>query len=359
MRFKRRRSYEDDVVLFKWKSTFLFYCLLFMILVVLPLVSSSYMIYMLNLIGIYVIVSVGLQILTGYTGLISLGHAAFFAIGAYSSAYFTSTLKLSFWFSVPISGVITCLIGFVVGIPALRMRGLYLAIATMAFSFIIEQIVLQWESVTNGVRGIALTRPILGPISFKSDYVYYYLVLAVATLLIIGARNLLRSPTGRALIAIRDSEIAAQAMGIHLGRYKIIAFGLSAFYTGVAGCLFGHFMKYIGPENFTLLDSIGFIVMILIGGLGTLQGAVLGSVFITFLPEFIRLGKDFLPSIIKEQSGIQPLVYSLIMIFFIIYEPHGIYGRWLKLKFYFEMFPYYKKETFRKERKFYKSERSR
>jgi branched-chain amino acid transport system permease protein len=164
---------------------------------------------------------------------------------------------------------------------------------------------------------------------------------------------------GRALIAIRDSEIAAQVMGIHLGRYKIIAFGMSAFYTGIAGCLFGHFMKYIGPENFTLLDSIGFIVMILIGGLGTLQGAVLGSVFVTFLPEFIRLIKDFFPSIIKEQSGIQPLVYALILIFFIIYEPHGIYGRWLKLKFYFEMFPYYKKDTFRRERKFYKSERSR
>jgi len=359
MRFKMRRNYEDDVALFKWKSTFLFYSFLFLILITLPLFSNSYIIYILNLIGIYTIVSLGLQILTGYTGLISLGHVAFFAIGAYSSAYLTSTLKLSFWVSLPISGMITCVIGFIVGIPALRMRGLYLAIATMAFSFIIEQIILQWEGVTNGVRGITLTRPTLGLISFRSDYVYYYLILSIALLLTMGIRNLLRSPMGRALIAIRDSEIAAQVMGIHLGRYKIIAFGMSAFYTGIAGCLFGHFMKYIGPENFTLLDSIGFIVMILIGGLGTLQGAVLGSVFVTFLPEFIRLIKDFFPSIIKEQSGIQPLVYALILIFFIIYEPHGIYGRWLKLKFYFEMFPYYKKDTFRRERKFYKSERSR
>jgi len=359
MRFKMRRSYSEDFAFFKWKRTLLFYSVILLILIVLPFISDSYTIYILNLIGIYGIVSIGLQILTGYTGLISLGHAAFFAIGAYSSAYLTSTLKLSFWGSLPVSGMITCLIGFIVGIPALRMRGLYLAIATMAFSFIIEQIILQWESVTNGVRGIALTRPILGPISFKSDYVYYYLILAIAILLIVGARNLLRSPTGRALIAIRDSEIAAQVMGIHLGRYKIFAFGLSAFYTGIAGCLFGHFMKYIGPENFTLMESISFIVMILIGGLGTLQGAILGSVFITFLPEVIRLGKDLLPSIIKEQSGIQLLVYSFILIFFIIYEPHGIYGRWQKIKFYFEMFPYYKKETFRRERKFYKSERSR
>ncbi|MFH1350765.1 MAG: branched-chain amino acid ABC transporter permease [Pseudomonadota bacterium] len=356
MRFKMRRSYNDDLLLFKWKSTFYFYCLLFAFLLVLPLISSSYMLYMLNLILINVIVAVGLQILSGYTGLLSLGHAAFFAIGAYCSGYLTTNHGLSFWIAIVASGAVTGFMGVLVAIPALRMKGIYLAIATMAYAFIIEQVILQWESVTNGVRGMFLSRPTLGPISFKSDQYYYYLVLAVAMLLIFLVRNLLSAPTGRALVAIRNSEIAAQSMGIPLARYKMVSFGLSAFYTGVAGCLFAHFMQFIGPENFTLMESIGFIVMILIGGLGTIQGAAVGAVSITLLPEVIRYGKDLFP-FIKEESGIQMIAYSLILILFVIYEPHGLYGRWLKWKYYYEMFPYYKKETFKRERKFYKTER--
>jgi branched-chain amino acid transport system permease protein len=323
-----------------------------------PLLSDSYTIYLLNLIGINIIAAISLQILTGFTGLLSIGHAAFFAGGAYVSAYLTSKIGISFWIALPASGLGACLMGFTVSIPTLRMKGLYLAIATMAFSFIIEQIILQWDSVTNGIRGMSLTRPTLGTISFNSDFYYYYIILIIAILIIIGVRNLLRSPTGRALISIRDSEIAAQSMGIPVAQYKIIAFSLSAFCAGVAGCLFAHLMQYISPENFTFMLSISFIVMILIGGLGSIHGAVIGAIFISSLPEIIRYGKDAFP-FIKEESGLQMVIYAIILILFVIYEPSGIYGRWLKLKYYFESFPYYKKDTFKRTRKFYKTEKWR
>lgn len=358
MRFRMRRGYNDDIVFFKYRSTLLLYCLLVLIFSVLPLVSDAYMIYMLNLLLINTIIAIGLQLLTGYTGLLSLGHSAFFGIGAYGSAFLTSTLGLSFWTALPLSGAITAMVGFAVGVPSLRMKGLYLAIATMAFAFITEQVILQWQAVTNGVRGVSVDRPTMVYGSVFNDYSYYYLSLVITLGLALFARNLLRAPSGRALIAIRDSELAAQAVGISMARYKVMIFGVSAFYAGIAGSLFAHFMQYIAPENFTLMESIGFIVMIVIGGLGSLQGAVVGAGFITFLPEGIRFAKDLFP-FVKQQSGLQMVVYALILILFILYEPHGLYGRWVKIKFYFEMFPFYKKETFRRERKYYKTQKWR
>ncbi|MCD6569847.1 MAG: branched-chain amino acid ABC transporter permease [Deltaproteobacteria bacterium] len=357
MRFIMRRNYMQDIRLFKFKSTLVWYLLLITGFLLAPLVVGTYWVSLMNLIGIYVIVALGLNLLTGYTGQISLGHAAFFAIGAYTSAILTGKFGISFWLALPAAGVLAALVGILIGLPALRLKGLYLAIATMGFAFIVEEIIIQWEGVTNGVNGINVVRPALGPFNFTTDESYYYLIFFTVLLMTIILKNILRTPTGRAFIAIRDSEVAAESMGINLAIYKTAAFGISAFYAGIAGSLFAHFMLFIGPENFDFMVSISFLVMILVGGLGSVHGAVFGAIFITFLPEIISLSKDYLPSIIAEQAGLQAAVYGLILVLFIRFEPLGLYGRWLKIKFYFEHFPIYKKDTFRRVRKFYRTEK--
>lgn len=357
MRFVKRMNYLQDIQLFKYHSTIGWYLILITAFLAAPLVMGTYWVSLLILIGINIIVALGLNLVTGYTGQVSLGHAAFFAVGAYTSAVLTGKFGISFWLALPASGVVGALVGIVVGLPALRLKGLYLAIATMGFGFIIEEIIVQWEPVTNGVNGLSIKRPSLAAFSLASDQHYYYLVFSIVLFSILVLKNLLRTSSGRAFLAIRDSETAAESMGINLAVYKTAAFCISAFYTGIAGALFAHFMRFIGPENFTILESISFLVMILVGGLGSVHGSVFGAVFITFLPEGISLSKDYLPTFIGQQAGLQAAVYGLVLLLFIRFEPLGLYGRWLKIKFYFENFPLYKKDTFRKVRKFHRTQK--
>lgn len=356
MRFIQRRSYLQDIQLFKYGSTKVWYGLLVLLMLALPLVIGTYWTSLLTLIAIYAIVALGMNLLTGYAGQISMGHAVFFAVGAYTSAYFTMKLGFPFWVALPCGGILSAILGICIGLPALRMKGLYLAIATMGFGFIAEQVMVSWESVTNGVNGIMLERPRIAGFDFTSDTSYYYLVFVVLVVMMIIIKNILRTPTGRALVALRDSEVAAESMGINLAVYKTAAFSISAFYAGIAGSLFAHHMLFIGPENFDIVVSINFLVMIIIGGMGSVHGAVFGAIFMTLLPELISIAKDYLPAAIGQQSGLQGTVYGLILIFFVLFEPLGLYGRWLKIKFYFENFPYYKKDTFKRIRKFTKSE---
>jgi branched-chain amino acid transport system permease protein len=357
MRFIKRMNYLQDTQLFKYPSTLGWTLILIAVLLAAPLVMGTYWVSLLILIGINIIVALGLNLVTGYTGQVSLGHAAFFAVGAYTSAVLTGKFGLSFWLALPAAGVVGALVGIVVGLPALRLKGLYLAIATMGFGFIIEEIIVQWEPITNGVNGLSTNRPSFLALSLASDQRYYYLVLLVVLLSILVLKNLLRTSSGRAFLAIRDSETAAESMGINLAVYKTAAFCISAFYTGVAGALFAHFMRFIGPDNFTILESISFLVMILVGGLGSVHGSVFGALFITFLPEGISLSKDYLPPFIGQQAGLQAAVYGLVLLLFIRFEPLGLYGRWLKIKFYFENFPFYKKDTFRRMRKFHRTQK--
>jgi branched-chain amino acid transport system permease protein len=356
MRFLMKRSYEQDIRLFRYRSTLFWYLALVAGLLLLPFAINDYTLSQFTFIGIYAIASVGLMLLTGYTGQVSLGHAAFFAIGSYTSGILTSKGG-PFIAALPLSGMLAAVVGVVIGLPALRLTGLYLAIATMGFAFVVDEVLVRWESLTRGNMGMYLTPPAIGPFSFDSEQRYYYLTLAVLILTLLAARNLLRSPTGRAMIAIRDSEIAAQTMGISLAKYKTLAFAVSAFFTGVAGSLYAHKLLFINPESFTILLSIELLVMVIIGGLGSLHGAVFGTAFVIFLPQLIIQTKAYLPHFLRDQTGLEPALYGLMIILFILFEPMGLYGRWLKLKFYFEMFPLYKGETFRREKKYYKAER--
>jgi branched-chain amino acid transport system permease protein len=304
----------------------------------------------------YSVATVGLMLLTGYTGQVSMGHAAFFGIGAFTSAILSSK-GVPFVLALPSAGLLAGVVGIFIGLPALRLSGLYLAIATMGFGFIVEEILVRWESLTRGNMGMIVDPPSIGPLIFESETSYYYLTLVVLILTILAARNILRSPTGRAMIAIRDSEVAAQAMGISMAKYKTMAFAISAFFTGVAGSLYAHKLTFINPESFTILVSIEFLAMIIIGGLGSLHGAVFGAAFIIFLPQLIIMTRDYMPKYLADQTGLEPVLYGLMIILFILFEPMGIYGRWRKTRFYFEMFPLYKKDTFRREKKYLKAER--
>jgi branched-chain amino acid transport system permease protein len=351
-----KRNYYEDIKLFKYRSTFLWYIALIIGSFLLPLVSGNYFISQLTFICLYSIAAIGLMLLTGYTGQISLGHAAFLAIGAYTSAILT-VRGIPFILALPAAGILAAGVGILIGLPALRLSGLYLAIATMAFAIIVEEILLRWVTLTRGSLGMVVNPPSIGPWSFSTEKSYYYLVLILLILGVLAAKNILRSPTGRAIIAIRDSEVAAQAIGISLPRYKTLSFSVSAFYTGIAGSLYAHKLTFINPESFTLGVSIELMAIIIIGGLGSLHGAIYGAIFVILLPQLLILMKDYIPQLFSWQTGLNAALYGLMIIIFILFEPTGIYGRWLKIKFYFEMFPLYRKDTFRRAKKYFKVER--
>ena len=307
---------------------------------------------------IYAIAGVGLMLLTGYTGLVSLGHAAFLAIGAYTHAYLLAR-GWPFLVSIPAATFFTAAIGGIVGIPALRMTGIYLAVATLAFAIIVEQILSHWVSVTGGFRGMAVQPPAIGNLSLDSSVAFYFVCLAILLICLLLALNLLRSPTGRAMTAIRDSEISAQSMGIHLAYTKTLAFTISAGFTGLAGCLLAHKIGYLAPDSFTLLTSIQLLLMVVIGGLGSLHGVIYGAMFIGLLPQGIALLRDTLPPAVAQIPGLEPGVFGLILVLVLIYEPLGIYGRWLKIRNYFEEFPLYRKATHKRQRRYLRTERLR
>ena len=357
MRFIFKTTYEQDIRLVKHGGQAFWYGLLGLALAAAPLLPEYYL-SQLTFVCIYALVGMGLMLLTGYTGQISLGHAAFLAVGAYTEAVLQAK-GVPFGMSLLAAGAVAGLAGIVIGLPALRLTGIYLAIATIAFGFSVQEVLTRWESVTRGNSGITVKSISVGWFQFDAEWKLYYLTLGMLLISILAILNLLRAPTGRAFVAIRDSEISAQSMGIHLARTKTTAFALSAALTGIAGALYAHKLVFISPEQFGILLSIELAMMIFIGGIGSLHGAVYGAVFLIALPQLIAVMKDHLPAAIGHQTGLEPTVFGLIMVLVILFEPLGIYGRWLKVRYYLETFPLYKKDSFRRQKTFMKSERLR
>jgi len=354
-----KTDYGQDIRLFPHGGAVFWYALLGLAVIGAPWVIGEYWQSQLVFVSIYAMAGVGLMLLSGYTGQISLGHAAFFAVGAY-----TETLLLTGGVPFPIAlvaaGLLAGVVGVAIGLPALRLSGIYLAIATLAFAFIVEEILARWESVTNGNNGLTVPAASLGPLVLRpTGAAFYYVAVGVLILLILGGANLLRSPTGRAFVAIRDSEIAAQSMGVNLARFKTVAFAVSAAFTGIAGAFYAHQLQFISPEAFTLVLSIELLVMIVVGGLGTLHGAVFGAIFIIMLPEVIGVAKDVLPAAVADQPGLKTLLFGLIIIGVMLFEPLGIYGRWRKIQVYFDLFPLYRRGTFKRQRAYLRTERLR
>src|SRR3979411_1776420 len=298
MRFMFKTDYEDDIRLFPHSGYVVSYGSLLVLLAIAPFVLSSYLVSQLVFVCIYATVGVGLMILTGFTGQASLGHAAFLAIGAYTAAYLQQ-------FNVPFpvyflaAGLLTGVIGALVGFPALRLQGIYLVIATISFAFIVEEILTRWESATRGAEGMRVKTLQL----LRTSAAFFFLGLGVLIWTSVGTLNLLRSPTGRAFAAIRDSETAARSMGVNVSLYKVKSFAISAAITGFAGCLFAHKLSFISPEMFTLQLSIEFIIVIIIGGAFSLHGAVLGAIFVVMVDPFLTFLKDDIPGVIANVAA--------------------------------------------------------
>lgn len=358
MRFLFKTSYDQDLRLVRHGGQAFWYSVLGVALLAAPWWASEYMMSQLHFIGIYSIVGLGMMLLVGFTGQISLGHAAFLAVGAYTEGLLAAA-GWPFWLTLPAAALLSAAVGIVVGLPALRLKGIYLAIATLAFGVIIEEIAARWESVTGGNTGLHVKPVELFGLKLDGEAGFYYLVLGLATLSCLALANLMRSPTGRAFVAIRDSEISASCMGVNLARYKTLSFALSAALTGIGGALYAHKVTFISPEQFTLLVSIELVTIVILGGVGFIHGAVLGAAFIIVLPQLISIGKDYLPSGIASAAGLQSTIFGLVLIGFIIFEPMGLYGRWLKIRTWFELFPFYRRGLFRRQKTYMKSERLR
>ena len=357
MRFLFKTDYAQDLRLFQHGGQVFWYGLLTLLLLAAPYVAGEYLMSQLQFICIYSIVGLGLMLLVGFTGQISLGHAAFLAIGAYTEALLQAR-GVPFFVSLPCAALLSAALGWVLGLPALRLKGVYLAIATLAFNVIVEEVLARWESLTGGNTGMHLKPIELFGFRLDGDASFYYLCLGLTVLAILALMNLLRSPTGRAFVAIRDSEISASCMGVNLATYKTLSFALSAALTGIGGALYAHKVTFISPEQFTLLQSIELITIVILGGVGFIHGAVLGAAFVIVLPQLISLAKDYLPADVGG-SGLQAVVFGLVLILFIIFEPLGLYGRWLKVRTWFELFPFYRRGMFRRQKSYMKSERLR
>ena len=317
-------------------------------MVALPYLVGDYGLSILTLICAFTIGMLGLQIITGYCGQISIGHAAFMGVGMYTVGILQKQFGLSFWFCLPLAGLVPMGIGMLFGIPALRMKGLYLAFATLAAHFVIVYVISNWRSVTNGTDGMWMKRPgsFLG-IDFQSDRNYYFLVLTITALMTYLAKNLTRTRLGRAFVAVRDNDIAAEVMGINIAQTKILAFGIGCFFAGIAGALGGAYYEYVNVEWFGFDDSIWFLGFLVVGGFGSIFGAIAGATVWKVLDELTSLvtplAVTFLGGAAFYASAAFALVfYSLIIIIFLVFEPRGIAHRWeiVKRSYRLHPFPY-------------------
>ncbi len=356
MRFIFKTDYNQDIKLAKHGGHVFWYGALMLALLAAPQVFPEYWLAQLTMVLIYSIAGLGLMLLSGFTGLFSMGHAAFLGVGAYTQAVLTH-MGVPFPVALACAAGLSGCVGILVGLPALRVKGIYLAIATLSFGFIVEEVLARWESVTGGNAGIHIAKPNVFGWVLDSGNQFYYLCLLITVAVTLAILNLLRAPTGRAFVAIRDSEISAQSMGIHLAYYKTLSFALSAATAGIAGALYAHNMQFISPDQFNILQSIDLLLMIVIGGVGSVHGAFLGAIFLITMPQMIASVKDLLPAAIGQAPGLQGLVYGVVLIAFILFEPMGLYGRWLKVRTYLQMFPFYRKGMFKRQKSFQKSDR--
>ncbi len=337
-------SYRQDESVFHstWQRVWLGFLLV--LLLVFPYTAPPFFVSLAVHVGIFIVGCHGINLLTGYTGQISLGHGAFMGVGAYASTILMTRLGLPFWLTIPGAGVITALVGMVFGIPSLRLKGLYLAIATLAAQFIIEFVIRRWDSLTGGVQGLSVPPiSILGH-GLTSDRQYYYLVLLFVILVTWATKNLVRSRVGRAFVAIRDSDLAAEVIGVNLFKYKLAAFGISSFYAGVAGALWAHSLGVINYDQFGIGLSVEYLAFIIIGGMGNVLGAIFGPIFLITVTELLSHMTSALstqhPSLLTILVSMREILFGIIIIGFLIFEPDGLAARWRSIRAYWKLYPF-------------------
>ncbi len=346
-----KRDYYEDIQLLDSKVLWFWFMMLIASLIILPFLIPNYYIYMANYMAINVIVTIGLNILVGYTGQISLGHAGFFGIGAYITVLSMTSLHVPFPLALLIAAMVAAFFGFILGLPALRLEGPYLAIATLGFGMAITQVIGRWQ-IFGGRMGLETPSPNLFSYVLESDRELYFLIIPVAFLLTMAARNLMKTRVGRAFIAIRDSDIAAETMGVNLVFYKTLAFAISAFYAGIAGGLFAFLIGFINPSTFNFILSIYFLAFVIVGGLGSIFGSIMGGIVMTWLmlvldkvQELPYLGTVLLSFSERWMSvtglpNIASIIFGLIIVLLVVFEPLGLYGFWIRTKIYWKTWPF-------------------
>ncbi|HET8678962.1 MAG TPA: branched-chain amino acid ABC transporter permease [bacterium] len=335
-----KTAYGQDMALLDTRFYRVGFIVLVIALIFAPAILGQYL-FLLNSIGVFAVGAIGIALLTGFAGQISLGHAAFMAIGAYTSWYVTTRIGLPFLVALPLAGLIAAFFGAFVGIPSLRIKGLYLAIATLAFQFITEFVIIH---TAGGMAGNVVPAATLGPLQIRTETQFYYLLLPIWILGGVFAANLVRGRVGLALMAVRDRDYAAQVLGVDLLYYKLMAFALAAFYAGIAGSLFAHYNKVIGAEHFGVLLSIDYIAMIVIGGLTSIWGPHLGAAFVTLLGQALRFATPALvklvPALSQAATPLREIVFGALLIGLLIWEPGGLAMLFRKLKRYLDLWPF-------------------
>ncbi len=338
-----KETYALDEALFDSRTQRIWLIVLGLGLVIFPFFAGQYWLYLACLVAINVASATGLNILTGYTGQVSLGQAAFMGVGAYAVAILEKHLGTPFLLNLLGAGGAAMLVGLVVGIPSLRVKGLYLAIATIAASFILHFVFANWNSVTGGTAGLTVPPATIFGFALDTEFRLYWLIVPLTVLMLAGAANLFRTRIGRAFIAIRDRDISAEVLGIPLLRYKLLSFGLSSFYAGVAGGLWAYFFRSVTPESFPLLMSIFFLAAIIVGGMGSILGGILGAVFMTLVPEVLKLMVGWLPNASEAMVMLAPvrtIVFGLLIVGFLVFEPHGLAEIWRRIRRFFHLWPF-------------------
>lgn len=346
-----KREYFEDVRIFTSGTVVFWFIVLFAGLLIFPFIMPNYYIYMANYLAINVIVAIGLNLLVGFTGQISLGHAGFFAIGAYGTVVLMQLAHLPFWIALPLSALIAALFGFLIGFPALRLEGPYLTIATLGFGLTITLIIGKIE-LFGGRNGLHTPDLTLFGWHVDNDLDFYFLLIPLTVFLAWFARNLVKTKVGRAFVALRDADVAAETMGVNVVYYKTLAFAVSAFYTGVGGGLYAFVLRFIEPEMFSLVMSVTFLAYIVVGGLGSIMGAITGACLIAWLDLQLRnilsipyvgqwledLSQSYFS--ITGVSNIQYIILGSVLVLIMVFEPLGLFGIWIRIKKYWMTWPF-------------------
>jgi branched-chain amino acid transport system permease protein len=340
-------TYAKDIAIIRTPTQWAITAVAFLGLAILPLLTSGYIMTTINLIGISIISAQGLNILTGLTGQISIGHSAFMGVGAYTLMMLMNHLNISFWAALPCAVLTSGLFGLAFGLPSLRVKGFYLAMSTLAFQFLIPWIIVNVRpDLTGGTNTVTISPPKIFGIVLSTQAKLYYLIMVFTTGIVFFTRNLARSKIGRAFVAIRDNDLAAEIMGLEIFRYKLLSFFICSLWAGLAGALSAVWMGAINVDFFTLNDSIWYLGMVIVGGLGSIPGTVFGVIFIRILELITPIIGPFIAKIfpgvvgLAAKSGITPFVFGLVVLLFLIYEPRGLAHRWEIIKHFYRRWPF-------------------
>jgi len=336
------QNYAQDMGSLRTKTQWLMLLAFLVFLVACPLFFSDRVLTIMTIIGITIVSVQGLNILTGYCGQISIGHAGFMAVGAYTSGILTAKAGLPFWVALPCAALAAGLVGLIFGLPSLKIKGFYLIMATIAAQFIIVWLIIQLRSITGGPDGLSVPRPELGGFVFRSKSSYFYLVMTIACLATFFAQNIVRTRAGRAFVAIRDNDLAAEVMGINLFAYKLLAFFIGCVYAGVAGSLLVHYFAFACLDQFPFMNSVWYLGMLIVGGMGSIPGAIFGAVSLKLLDELVTIVGPILSTVVAAQAAASLALISrgVVIMLFLIFEPRGLAHRWDMIKGYYRLWPF-------------------